>query len=201
MRIYHSPPATRLHQQSNKRHGYPTVSPHRLNHISGPTTPNTNNQPKRLEVHVPAWWLVSMLYHGRMLTGTRISTGCPSTTPDGLALGPDSPWEDELDPGTLSHPADRILTYQFVTHACILTRTHSTPPHGNASTHARRSPTHTHTRCIYAAASAVCLSPTTLSAQNHSTSELLRTLSRMAASKPTSWLSSRSHILFHLVHP
>src|SRR5699024_383671 len=57
-----------------------------------------------------------------------------------------------------------------------------------------------HKKCI-AAASAVCLSPTTLSAQNHSTSELLRTLSRMAASKPTSWLSSRSYILFHLAHP
>lgn len=86
-------------------------------------------------------WLVSVLYHGRACTGTRISTGYPSTTPVGLALGPDSPWEDELDPGTLSHPADRILTYQFVTHACILTRTQSTPPYGNASTHARRSPT------------------------------------------------------------
>ncbi|VZH86393.1 hypothetical protein FRC0190_02303 [Corynebacterium rouxii] len=56
-------------------------------------------------------------------------------------------------------------------------------------------------KMLTAAASAVYLSPTTLSAQNHSTSELLRTLSRMAASKPTSWLSSRSHILFHLVHP
>ena len=51
-----------------------------------------------------------------------------------------------------------------------------------------------------AAASAVCLSPATLSAHNHLTSELLRTLSRVAASKPTSWLSSRLHILFHLVH-
>ena len=51
-----------------------------------------------------------------------------------------------------------------------------------------------------AAASAVCLSPATLSAHNHLTSELLRTLSRVAASKPTSWLSSRPHILFHLVH-
>src|SRR3712207_5905956 len=40
-----------------------------------------------------------------------------------------------------------------------------------------------------ATASAVCLSPATLSARNHLTSELLRTLSRMAASKPTSWLS------------
>jgi hypothetical protein len=33
-----------------------------------------------------------------------------------------------------------------------------------------------------------------------STSELLRTLSRMAASKPTSWLSTRAHNLAHLVH-
>jgi hypothetical protein len=49
-------------------------------------------------------------------------------------------------------------------------------------------------------ASAVYLSPATLSAQNHLTSELLRTLSRMAASKPTSWLSLQLHILSHLAH-
>src|SRR5580700_2083767 len=49
------------------------------------------------------------------------------------------------------------------------------------------------------AASALDLSPVTLSAQDHSTSELLRTLLRMAASEPTSWLSLRSHIVFHLV--
>ena len=48
-------------------------------------------------------------------------------------------------------------------------------------------------------ASAQDLSPVTLSAQNHSTSELLRTLSRVAASKPTSWLSVQFHIVFHLV--
>ena len=41
------------------------------------------------------------------------------------------------------------------------------------------------------------LSPVTSSAQNHSTSELLRTLSRMAASKPTSWLSLQRNILSH----
>jgi hypothetical protein len=54
--------------------------------------------------------------------------------------------------------------------------------------------------CVSAAASVVCLSPATLSAQSHLTSELLRTLSRVAASKPTSWLSLRLHILFHLAH-
>src|SRR5215813_9001598 len=83
--------------------------------------------------------------------------------------------------------------------------------HSAASLVARRSPTHPHTCTrrhegggrgtrVNATASAVCLSPATLSARNHLTSELLRTLSRVAASKPTSWLSMRPHILFHLAH-
>ena len=38
--------------------------------------------------------LVSPNQHGRSFTGTGISTRCPSTTPVGLALGPDSPRED-----------------------------------------------------------------------------------------------------------
>ena len=42
------------------------------------------------------------------------------------------------------------------------------------------------------------LSPVTLSARDFLTSELLRTLSRVAASKPTSWLSERLQILSHL---
>ena len=33
-----------------------------------------------------------------------------STTPFGLALGPDLPWEDELYPGTLSQTVNGILT-------------------------------------------------------------------------------------------
>jgi hypothetical protein len=41
------------------------------------------------------------------------------------------------------------------------------------------------------------LSPVTLSAPDHSTSELLRTLSRVAASEPTSWLSGPSDRLSH----
>ncbi len=39
-------------------------------------------------------WLVPLIQHGRGYTGTGISTRCPSTTPVGLALGPDSPWAD-----------------------------------------------------------------------------------------------------------
>ena len=54
--------------------------------------------------------------------------------------------------------------------------------------------------CVNDTASAVRFSPATLSAQDHLTSELLRTLSRVAASKPTSWLSVRLHILSHLAH-
>ena len=75
----------------------------------------------------------------------------------------------------------------FATHACILTRVASTA--GSL----RRFPGHTtlpypSTRldhqpagvvagqCVNATASVVCLSPATLSARNHLTSELLRTL-------------------------
>ncbi len=48
------------------------------------------------------------------------------------------------------------------------------------------------------AASVTSLSPVELSALEHLTSELLRTLSRVAASKPTSWLSGHSNIVSHL---
>ena len=51
-----------------------------------------------------------MIRYGRFFTGTGISTRYPSTTPVGLALGPDLPRADEPAPGTLSHPADGILT-------------------------------------------------------------------------------------------
>ena len=105
----------------------------------------------------------------------------------------------------------RVSHSSFATHACILTRVASTagflrrftrhttlpyPPHHLAGPPKRNRRAERRS----ATASAVCLSPATLSARNHLTSELLRTLSRMAASKPTSWLSLRSHILFHLAH-
>ena len=62
-----------------------------------------------------------------------------------------------------------------------------------------RSPTKGRQRTdVQSVASVHGLSPVTFSAQNHSTSELLRTLSRVAASKPTSWLLSRLYFLSHL---
>ena len=74
-------------------------------------------------------------------SGAGISTCCPSTTPVGLALGPDSPGDDERGPGTLGHPADGILTrLSLLMSAFSLPRS---PRHGYpaASPLAGRSPT------------------------------------------------------------
>jgi hypothetical protein len=47
-----------------------------------------------------------------MPAGTGLSTRYPSTTPHGLALGPDLPWADQPAPGTLGHPARGFLTLE-----------------------------------------------------------------------------------------
>ena len=156
-------------------------------------------------------WLVQLIRHWARIHGygninpLSIDYACrprlrSRLTQGGLAW----PWNPWSFGGRVSHPS-------FATHACILTRVASTA--GSL----RRFPGHTtlpypSTRldhqpagvvagqCVNATASVVCLSPATLSARNHLTSELLRTLSRVAASKPTSWLSVRLHILSHLAH-
>jgi hypothetical protein len=92
-----------------------------------------------------------------------------------------------------SHPS-------FVTHAGILTSRASTAGlrrrFAGQRTLSYRSP---NAEAIdEPTASVTSLSPVTLSAPEHLTSELLRTLSRMAASKPTSWLSRHSNIVSHL---
>jgi hypothetical protein len=118
----------------------------------------------------------------------------------GLAW-PRNPWSSG---GRVSHSA-------LATHACILTPTPSTTGFRRGFTGRRTlpyPPTHLNqppagsgsAKRVSGTASAVRFSPATLSAQDHLTSELLRTLSRMAASKPTSWLSGRPHILSHLAH-
>ena len=92
-----------------------------------------------------------------------------------------------------SHPS-------FVTHAGILTSEASTAGFPRRFTSFRtlsyrvRDPEGSRTPV----ASVVSLSPVTFSAPEHLTSELLRTLSRVAASKPTSWLSRHSDIVSHL---
>ena len=131
---------------------------------------------------VARWcWNINQLcidYAFRPRLSSRLTLG-------GLAF-PRNPWTSG---GGVSHPS-------FATHANILTRPRSTDVHTPASVHDRRSAT---TPRMGSTTSALYLSPVTLSAQDHSTSELLRTLSRVAASKPTSWLSVQSHIVYHLV--
>lgn len=54
----------------------------------------------------------SLLRHSFIaIAGTGISTCFPSTTPFGLALGPDLPRADEPSPGILGLSVCRILTY------------------------------------------------------------------------------------------
>jgi hypothetical protein len=85
----------------------------------------------------------------------------------------------------------------FVTHASILTPDASTA--GLPRRFSRRQDAPLPLPLTReSAASVPDLSPATLSAREHLTSELLRTLSRVAASKPTSWLSVHPHIVYHL---
>ena len=185
---------------------YPPASPHRLTTIrqvpSHAALARRSVRRRWLAQRSSSWALfrrygninpLSIDYASRPRLRSRLTQG-------GLAW----PWNPWSSGGRVSHPA-------FATHACILTRATSTagsPRCFTAGTTLPYPPTHLHhlrkegggVICVSATASAVYLSPATLSARNHLTSELLRTLSRVAASKPTSWLSMRPHILFHLAH-
>src|SRR5665647_1118391 len=123
--------------------------------------------------------------YGRFFAGPGISTRCPSTTPVGLALGPDLPRADQLDPGTLGYSADGFLARHSLLMPAFSLVWRPRLDHSAASLATRRSPTHQHAwttpegmagQSVNATASVVCLSPATLSARNHLTSELLRTL-------------------------
>ena len=198
--------ATPLHRYYPSPVGLPScVTPSLAYYRSG-----SHASPRLLERSHGFGWLASPGSAGTLLRGygninpLSIDYACRPRLRSRLTLGglawPRNPWSSG---GGGSHSP-------LATHACILTRMASTagslrrftrhttlpyPPHHLAGP--SRGPTGFRWS---ATASAVCLSPATLSARNHLTSELLRTLSRMAASKPTSWLSLRSHILFHLAH-
>ena len=113
-----------------------------------------------------------------------ISTCCPSTTPFGLALGPDLPRADQLYPGNLSllipafslPGAPRLLPVP-------LRRASNAPL-----------PTYHLRSC----ASVPCFSPGHFRRRTSRPVSYYALFECMAASEPTSWLSSKSHILFHL---
>ena len=105
--------------------------------------------------------------------GTGISTCCPSTTPLGLALGPDLPRADQLYSGNLGYSAGRILTFLslLIPAFSLLNRPRLLPvplrPVNNA-------PLPIYIRKSLSFGSV--FQPRTFSAQDLSTSELLRTL-------------------------
>ncbi len=125
---------------------------------------------------------------------TGISTCCPSATSFVLALGPDLPRADQLYPGNLRYSAERIPT-SLATHSGILSSIHSTAPSGTASLRIQCSSTNVFR---HSSASVSCFSPGHFRRRTSRPVSYYALFECMAASEPTSWLSSKSHILFHL---
>ena len=125
---------------------------------------------------------------------TGISTCCPSATTLVLALGPDLPRADQLYSGNLGYSAIRILTL-----FSLLIPAFSLPCSPQLLT-----------VLLLPACNAPLpiFSDSLVSVARFSPGHFRRRTSRpvsyyalfecMAASEPTSWLSSKSHILFHL---
>ena len=129
-------------------YGYLPASPHRLTTTrEGHAQPHHASHPKVIG-NDGFGRLVPLIHQGRAHTGTGISTRCPSTTPVGLALGPDSPWADWPGPGTLGLSAGKVLTCLIATHACILTPTPSTTGSLRCFTGCRTLPYPTWTKSI-----------------------------------------------------
>ena len=120
---------------------YLPASPHRLPTTSPVQRLHHSHLVRRLSRRLHglsiAWFST-----GRSKAGTGISTGCPSTTPVGLALGPDLPWADQLDPGTLSQSAQTFLTFVSLLMPAFSLVNRPPLPSGAASPGTRRSPTH-----------------------------------------------------------
>ena len=106
-------------------------------------------------------------------SSTGISTCCPSATPLGLALGPDLPRVDQLYPGNLGYPAVRILTLlSLLIPAFSLLNSPPLLPVRLLRVNNAPLPMYLHTSLSFG----VVFQPRTFSAQDLSTSELLRTL-------------------------
>jgi hypothetical protein len=131
--------------------------------------------------------------------GSGISTGCPSPTTFVLGLGPTNPERTSLPQETLG--LRRVGFSPTLRYSCRHSHSRPLQPSSRSAFTANRTlPYHPPAGepTDGSVASVPSLSPVGFSAQNHLTSELLRTLSMVAASKPTSWLSMRLHILCHL---
>ena len=129
-------------------------------------------------------------------SSTGISTCCPSATPLGLALGPDLPRADQLYSGNLGYSAWRILTsisllipafslpYTPQLLTVLLPRVCNAPLPIKLTSNS--------------SASVSCFSPGHFRRRTSRPVSYYALFECMAASEPTSWLSLKSHILFHL---
>ena len=135
----------------------------------------------------------------RPLGGSGISTGCPSPTTSVLGLGPTNPEMIGIAQETLG--LRRVGFSPTLRYSCRHSHFRPLQPSSRSTFTANgtlpyhRPPGEPGDRSV---ASVPGLSPAEFSARIHLTSELLRTLSMVAASEPTSWLSRRIHILYHL---
>ena len=85
----------------------------------------------------------------------------------------------------------------LATHSGILSSIHSTAPYGTASLRIQCSSTNV---SRHSSASVSCFSPGHFRRRTSRPVSYYALFEWMAASEPTSWLSSKSHILFHLTH-
>ena len=130
-----------------------------------------------------------------LYSSTGISTCCPSTTSFDLALGPDLPRADQLYSGNLRYSAERILTslsllipaFSLLISPQLLTVL--LHPFKNAPLPID---------IINSTASVSCFSPGHFRRRTSRPVSYYALFECMAASEPTSWLSLKSHILFHL---
>ena len=159
--------------------------PHGFSNVTGtPLAPGFHSQ-LPLSARVPT----VLSYHS-----TGISTCCPSATTLVLALGPDLPGADQLYSGNLGYSAGRIPTS-----ISLLIPAFSLPCSPQLLTVLLRPACN---------APLPILSDPLVSVVRFSPGHFRRRTSRpvsyyalfecMAASEPTSWLSLKSHILFHL---
>jgi hypothetical protein len=161
--------------------GFPMNHPYTL--VAGRPSPATPSLPRPPIGQMSATWyrninLLSIDYAFRPRLRSRLTLSRRTLLRNPWAIG-----------GGDSHPS-------FVTHAGILTSQASTA--GFRRRFTALGTLSYRASCDAPEASVSSLSPVTLSAPEHLTSELLRTLSRVAASKPTSWLSMHSDIVCHL---
>ena len=125
---------------------------------------------------------------------TGISTCCPSATSFNLALGPDLPRADQLYSGNLGYSAGRIPTF-----LSLLIPAFSLPYSPQLLPVLLRPVCNAPLPILAdSSASVSCFSPGHFRRRTSRPVSYYALFECMAASEPTSWLSSKSHILFHL---